>query len=60
MYVLYEGGFICKRKYINIRNSFGVVKEIGRRREKVKIKFIVWCEILKILFYKVLMSFVRV
>ena len=59
MHVLYEGGLICKRKYTSIRNSSGVAKETGRRREKVKTKSIAWCEIPKILPYKALMSFVR-
>ena len=59
MHVLYKGGLICKRKYTSIRNSSGVAKETGRRRENVKTKSIAWCEIPKILPYKALMSFVR-
>lgn len=61
MRVFYESGLFGKRKYISIRNSFDVLNELGaKKRKNEKVEIFLGVEVLKILFYKNFVSFLKI
>lgn len=61
MWVFYESGLFGKRKYISIRNSFDVLNELGvKKRKNEKVEIFLGVEVLKILFYKNFVSFLKI
>lgn len=61
MWVFYESGLFGKRKYISIRNSFDVLNELGvKKRKNEKVEIFLGVEVLKILFYKNFVLFLKI